>query len=176
VFQALKAAGLHFRDWIIWAESFGQHRAGNFGRCGRHLLYFCKSPTARTFNGAAIRVESARLTVYGDKRADPDGKVPGNVWTDIPRLCGTSAERVAPLDAEHKLPTQLPIALVERVVLAASNAGDVVADPFCGTGTTGVVCRRHGRSFVGIEPEAKTAELARRRLAAADAEQRKAAA
>jgi hypothetical protein len=38
MFLAMKAAGLHFRDWIAWAESFGQHRAGNFGRCGRHLL------------------------------------------------------------------------------------------------------------------------------------------
>lgn len=163
LFGALTDAGLHLRDWIVWAESFGQNRDGNFGRCGRHLLYFCKSPTDRVFNADDIRIDSDRLAIYGDQRAHPAGKVPGNVWTDIPRLTGTAAERVAPLDDTHKLPTQLPVALVERVVLAASNAGDLVVDPFCGTGTTGVACLRHGRRFVGIEREAMTAELSRGR-------------
>ncbi len=64
-------------------------------------------------------------------------------------------------------PTQKPERLVERVILASTNEGDLVLDPFCGVGTCPVVCRRLGRSFVGFEIDADYAELARERLAKA---------
>ena len=63
-------------------------------------------------------------------------------------------------------PTQKPEALLHRVLLASSNPGDVVLDPFFGTGTTGAMAKRLGRHFVGIEAEAEYAAAARKRIAA----------
>ena len=56
-------------------------------------------------------------------------------------------------DTKYKHPTQKPLALLERVLLASSNPGDVVLDPFCGSATTGVAAIRHGRRFIGIDSE-----------------------
>ncbi len=67
-------------------------------------------------------------------------------------------------------PTQKPLALMERVILASTVRGAVVLDPFCGSGTTGVAAVAHGRSFVGIEREPAFVDLARRRLESVDGE------
>jgi site-specific DNA-methyltransferase (adenine-specific) len=65
-------------------------------------------------------------------------------------------------------PTQKPLGLLERIVLASSDPGDLVLDPFCGSGTTGLAAARHGRRFIGIDSERAYLELARRRRAAQD--------
>jgi modification methylase len=77
-------------------------------------------------------------------------------------------ERLKREDGGKLHPTQKPEALLHRVILASSNPGDLVLDPFFGTGTTGVVARRLGRRFIGIEREETYAEAARRRLAATE--------
>lgn len=77
-------------------------------------------------------------------------------------LC-TGSERLR-VDGEKAHPTQKPEALLYRVVLATTEPGDVVLDPFFGTGTTGVVAKKLRRHWIGIEREARYAELARRRL------------
>lgn len=138
-----RRATLILRNVIIWHETFGQYSQNNFGNCHRHLLYFTKSPWDFTFNADAVRVESRRQQL-GDKRADVRGKVRSNVW-EIPRIVGNSNERIK--DA----PNQLPLALIKPIIAACSNPGDTVLDPFCGTGTTGVVAGRMGRDFTGIE-------------------------
>jgi site-specific DNA-methyltransferase (adenine-specific) len=79
------------------------------------------------------------------------------VWI-IPRLAGTHRERIA------DFPTQLPVELLRRVVARASDPGDVVLDPCCGSATTGAACLELGRRFVGIEMSEKFADLARQRL------------
>ena len=63
-----------------------------------------------------------------------------------------------------KHPTQKPEYLLERIVLATSRPGDIVLDPFCGSGTTGVAALRHGRQFIGIDTEAVYLNIARQRL------------
>jgi site-specific DNA-methyltransferase (adenine-specific) len=63
-------------------------------------------------------------------------------------------------------PTQKPIALLNRIVLASSRKDDVVLDPFMGSGTTGVAAKRFGRKFVGIEKDESFFELAKRRIGA----------
>ena len=73
----------------------------------------------------------------------------------------------APAGAEKthgRHPTQKPVELVERCLLASTNPGDLVLDPFLGSGTTGVVAARHGRRFVGIEMNADYLETARKRV------------
>jgi DNA modification methylase len=154
---AIQAAGLTMRNRVTWYESFGVNCRNKFSRTSRPIFYAVKHPRQFTFNAAAVRVPSARATKYRDKRAAPGGKIMDDVW-GIPRVCGTFRER---LDG---FPTQLPMALVERIVLCSSDPGHLVVDPFAGSGTTGVVCIEHGRRFLGFELRDEFARAARRRL------------
>ena len=81
----------------------------------------------------------------------------------------SGAERLKQDGGRKTHPTQKPEALLHRIILASSHEGDVVLDPFLGSGTTAVVAKRLGRSFIGIEREQAYAEAARARLEAADA-------
>ena len=63
-----------------------------------------------------------------------------------------------------KHPTQKPVELLERIVLPSTNPGDLILDPFMGSGTTGVAALKHRRRFVGIEMESQYVELAEKRL------------
>ena len=147
-------------NWIKWYETFGVNCQGKFSRTSRHILHFAKDYKTRTWNPDAIRVPSDRQVKYRDKRADPRGKVPDDVWT-FPRVCGTHKERV------KGFPTQLPLALVERMILASSNTGDWVLDPFSGSGTTMVACAKHGRNGIGVDINEEYVRLSRERLASA---------
>jgi len=145
------------RNWIIWRYTFGQNCKAKFNRGHAHLFYFVKDPHAFTFNDDAVRVPSDRQLKYNDKRANPKGKLPDDVWT-FSRVCGTFKERVG----WH--PCQMPVRLLDRIVLACSRPGDVVLDPFAGSGTTLVAAARHGRRWVGTELSEQYASLATRRI------------
>jgi site-specific DNA-methyltransferase (adenine-specific) len=86
------------------------------------------------------------------------GTVLGNVWTDIDPINSQAKERVG-------YPTQKPIPLLERIISASSNEGDVVLDPFCGCGTTIEACEKLGRRWIGIDIAAKAVEVTERRFA-----------
>ena len=148
------------RNWIVWHYTFGQNCTQKFNRCHTHLLYFVKNPKRFTFNAGdpSLRVKSDRQLKYNDKRANPSGKLPGDVWNEFPRVCGTYKERVG----WH--PCQMPVRLLERIVLACSNPGDLVLDPFAGSGTTLLAAARLGRQWVGVELSAKYARRAERRV------------
>ena len=147
------------RNWVIWHYTFGQNCSRKFNRSHTHLFYFVKDPSVFTFNTDAIRVASDRQLKYNDKRANPKGKLPHDVWTEFPRVCGTFKERVG----WH--PCQMPVALLDRIIRACSNRGDVVLDPFAGSGTTLVAAARLGRSWVGVELSKDYARRAARRTA-----------
>jgi site-specific DNA-methyltransferase (adenine-specific) len=151
--------GLHWRETIVWHETFGTYCEGKFGRDHRPLLRLTRHPTRQCFH--PDRVPSARQLVYNDRRANPDGRVPGNVW-QISRVCGTFKERVP------GFPTRLPLGLVWRIVRTASDPGDLVVDPFSGSGTTGVICAEEQRAFVGVELNADYAARSRERIAATE--------
>ncbi len=157
------------RNWCIWTFSFGQAAKKSFTRSHLHVLYFAKHKTKYTFNADALKVPSARQLVYGDKRAKSGGKLPDDTWAllkqDIElrlpeagdvwphsRICGTFKARQA-----HS-PNQLPLSLVERIVKACSNPGDLVLDPFNGTGTSGVAALKLGRRYVGFDVSKKSIE------------------
>lgn len=156
----IRGLELHRRNVIAWHETFGTYESGNFTKCWRPVLYYTASATNYVFHGDEVLIPSARQAVYGDKRADPAGKVPGNVW-EFPRLVGTAAERVP---SEFK--TQLPVGLVERVIRACTDPGDLVIDPFVGSGTTPAAAAKLGRRFHGFEINPKRAEEARQRVRA----------
>lgn len=158
--RAMRAAGLHWRNTITWVESFGVNCRRKFNRTSRPVFWFTKHRTRFTFNEAAVRTASARQTKYNDKRANPRGKILDDVWP-IPRVCGTHRERV------KGVPTQLPLALVRRIIEVATVPGNLVVDPFTGSGTTAVVCVESDRRYIGWELRESFATIARARVEAA---------
>ncbi len=108
------------------------------------ILYYTKHARRFTFNADTVRVESERQR---------EGA--GDVW-QFPRVCGTVKERNK---AGHGC--QMPEALLERLIKATTNAGDLVVDPMCGTGTTLAVAQKLGRKWIGIELSESYAEAAR---------------
>lgn len=153
----LREAGLHRRSWIKWYETFGVNCTNNFNRCSRHIFYCVKNPRRFVFNADAVSRPSDRQSKYADSRANPHGKLWDNVWC-IPRLVENSRERLP------DFPTQLPLAIVRPIVLCASHPGDLVLDPFSGSGTTGVAAAESGRGFIGIECNRGFANRAHRRI------------
>jgi site-specific DNA-methyltransferase (adenine-specific) len=153
----LKFHGLTIRSWIKWYETFGVNCSNTFNRTSRHIFYAVKDPNSFVFDPDPVTRPSDRQTKYGDSRAAAGGKLWDDVW-QIPRLTGTCTERIP------DFPTQLPLALVEPIVLCASMPGDLVVDPFNGSGTTGVAAVRNGRKYVGIEKSEAFTDIAEDRL------------
>lgn len=146
---------------VLWRETFGNYQQGKFPSGHRHLFYHAADPRRRTWNADAIRVPSARQAVYKDKRANPKGRIPDDVWV-FPRICGTYHER------DRRFPNQVPEALLERVVKCATNRGDLVLELFTGSGSMGIVCKRLGRRYLGIEIDRENVQMATARIAATD--------
>ncbi len=170
----LDALDLEMRNWIIWHYTFGVSCTHKFNRSHAHILYYVVDPKRFTFNSGEVRVPSARQTTYADRRANPRGKLPDDTWVLRPqederlfkpdsdtwyvsRVCGTFKERTG-----H--PCQMPEAVLERIIRASSRPGDVVLDPFAGSGTTLAVAKRLGRRYLGIEWSPNYADQVRRRL------------
>jgi site-specific DNA-methyltransferase (adenine-specific) len=157
---SIQNAGMTVRNRITWHETFGVYCQKKFGRCSRPIYYAVKNQKRFTFNADAVTIPSARQAKYGDKRANPAGKIMGDVW-QVNRVCGTFRERVA------GVPTQLPEELVERIIGVSSNPGDTILDPFAGSGTTLAVAARMGRSGIGCELNPEYAKIAEARIARA---------
>ena len=136
--------GLFMRNWIIWHYTFGQQMKNKFARSHTHILYFVKDKKEFTFNDHAARVISDRQKVYNDKRANPEGKMPDDVWNEYPRICGTFDERT-------NFPCQMPESLLARIIRVSSDEGGWILDPFSGSGTTAVVAHKLKRVYTGIE-------------------------
>ena len=161
----LKNNGLFMRNWIIWYYTFGEHQNNKFTRSHTHILYFVKDKNNFIFNKDDIRIASVRQKI-GDKRANSKGRIPDDVWYDnlddvwkISRIAGTFKERV------QDFPCQMPIKVLERIILTSSNQNDIVLDPFAGSGTTLVVAKEYNRKYIGIELSPNYFEIATKRLA-----------
>ena len=149
--------GLFMRNWIIWHYTFGQQMKNKFARSHTHILYFVKDKKNFTFNDGVVRVISDRQKKYRDKRANPAGKMPDDVWDEYPRVCGTFTERT-------DFPCQMPESLLARIIRVSSNAGDLVLDPFSGSGTTAVVAHKLKRDYMGIDISPEYVQQAQRRI------------
>ena len=150
--------GLHCRNWIIWHYTFGQQTKNKFARSHTHILYFVKDEKEFTFNDRAVRLPSDRQLIYNDKRANAKGKMPDDVWNTYARVCGTFKER----QGWH--PCQMPELLLARIIASSSNSGDLVLDPFNGSGTTTVAAAQLGRDYCGIDISENYVENTKKRL------------
>ena len=135
---------LFLRNWIVWHYTFGQQMKNKFARSHTHIFYFVKDKNNFIFNDHAARVISDRQKKYQDKRANPEGKMPDDVWDEYPRVCGTFKERI-------DFPCQMPESLLARIIRVSSIEGHWILDPFIGSGTTAVVAAKLGRNFTGID-------------------------
>jgi modification methylase len=148
----LQDLGYWILNDIVWrkANPMPNFRGRRFTNAHETLLWAARSQQARyTFNYDAMKALNDDLQMRSD-------------WF-FP-LCG-GPERLK-IDGRKAHPTQKPEALLHRILLAASKPGELVLDPFFGTGTTGAVAKRLGRRFVGIERDKDYAALARQRIAA----------
>src|SRR5260221_4540838 len=151
---------LTLRSKIIWYQPsrLAQGRI-NFTSYYDISCYFIKGTRPATFNLDDIRVPqlvelehrlrcervpSVTNGQYGKTKFNDNGKNPGDVWGDIKQLTYKSKELVA---REVLNTIQKPLRLMEHLVLASSNPGDLVLDPFCGVGTALVACKKHRRQY-----------------------------
>jgi modification methylase len=140
---------------VVWRKTnpMPNFHGKRFTNAHETLIWAAKSPDSRyTFNYEAMK----RLNDDLQMRSD---------WL-LP-LC-TGPERVRDADGRKAHPTQKPEALLYRVILAATNPGEVVLDPFVGSGTTAAMAKRLGRRFIAMEREAEYAALAEARVAAVE--------
>ncbi|HET8612813.1 MAG TPA: DNA methyltransferase [Sphingomonas sp.] len=151
---AVQDAGYWILNDIVWrkANPMPNFKGTRFTNAHETLIWAAKSETARyTFNYTAMKQLNDELQMRSD-------------WS-FPICSG--AERLKDESGAKAHPTQKPEALLYRVLLATTKKGDVVLDPFFGTGTTGAVAKRLGRRWIGIEREPRYIRVARERIAAA---------
>lgn len=109
-------------------------------------------------DGLVVQIKPGAVPQYKKYLNSSKGRTVTNCWTDIPQVAGNE---------QLGYPTQKPLALLERIIAASSNEGDVVLDPFCGSGTTLHAAQKLRRRWIGIDRAPVAIEVAKRRLAEA---------
>lgn len=161
------------RNRITWEREKGRGAKTNWKNCSEDI-WFCTVSNRYTFNIDAVRLKRRVLAPY----THPDGRpkdwqpatngpfrltAPSNLWTDLTVPFWSMPENTA-----H--PTQKPEKLLAKIILASSNPGEVVLDPFLGSGTSSVVAKKLHRRYIGIEIDPFFACLAEKRLQMADSD------
>ena len=144
---------MYFNSWIVWHYTQGMGKTKGFSPRHDDILMFAKS-TEFKFNLDSVRVPQK----YFRDRNNMRGANPGDVWEfSHVHYCNGNRQ-------DH--PTQKPEGLIERMVLASSDEGDLVVDPFSGTGTTLRVCQQLNRKAIGIEINPAYVAMTKDRLGA----------
>ncbi|MEL6476987.1 MAG: site-specific DNA-methyltransferase [Pseudomonadota bacterium] len=152
---ALQDLGFWIQNDVIWRKTnpMPNFRGKRFCNAHETLIWASKSEASRPkFNYDALKALNEGLQMRSD-------------W--VMPICG-GPERLKSEEGQKAHPTQKPEALLHRIIVGTSDPGDVVLDPFFGTGTTGAVAQRLGRRWLGIEQESRYARIARARIAAID--------
>ncbi len=175
-YDIFKQLGLRLRNRIVWRFGHGLHASKRFSGRYEMILWFTKGDNY-VFNLDAVRVPAkypGKRHYKGPKKGqlsgNPLGKNPSDVWEflageweaawwDIPNVKSNHPEKTI-----H--PCQFPIALVERCILALTNEGDWVFDPYVGVGTSLIAGIMHDRRVMGSEKESKYVDIARERFQA----------
>ena len=159
------------RNRITWEREKGRGAKRNWKNSSEDI-WFATASNDYTFHVDAVKLMRRVIAPYRDKHGVPkdwqetsSGRFrlthPSNLWTDL-----TVPFWSMPENTSH--PTQKPEKLLAKIILASSNPGDVVLDPFLGSGTTSVVAKKLGRHYIGVEIEEEYGCLAEKRLARAE--------
>jgi site-specific DNA-methyltransferase (adenine-specific) len=170
-----EAASEHFtvRNRITWEREKGRGALTNWKNSSEDI-WFCTVSDSFAFNVDAVKMRRRVIAPYRDADGQPkdwnetsNGNFrdthPSNIWTDI-----TIPFWSMPENTDH--PTQKSEKLIAKLVLASSNPGELVFDPFLGSGTTSVVAKKLGRQYCGIELDEAYALLAEKRLLLAESD------
>jgi adenine-specific DNA-methyltransferase len=161
-FPILESFGMQPRNRIMWIRQHGLHARNKFSARHETLIWFTKSDDYK-FSLENIRVPQKyqnkkyhKGDKHGEFSCNPDGKNPGDIW---------AFRNVKHNHEEQTIhPCQFPEDLIARVVLATTDKGDVVYDPYMGAGTVAVVARDEGRQYLGAELDERYYEVCQRRL------------
>jgi len=160
----------NFGNEIVWAYTGAGNFVSHFGR--KHdVVFLYHKGTTWVFNANDVRIPhgawangktSYKTKSYGLAQAktielNPGGKIPEDVWVDVPVIGSGAHERVG-------YPTQKPLALLERIIKASSNEGDMVLDPFCGCGTAIIAAQKLNRRWIGIDINRQAYEVSGKRI------------
>jgi site-specific DNA-methyltransferase (adenine-specific) len=161
---------LKIRNRITWEREKGRGAKANWKNCSEDI-WFCTVSDNYTFNADAVKLKRKVIAPYTidnqpkDWQRETNGDFrlthPSNLWTDL-----TVPFWSMPENTDH--PTQKPEKLLAKIILAGSNEGDIILDPFLGSGTTSVVAKKLGRNYVGIEIDQTYCCLAEKRLESAE--------
>jgi site-specific DNA-methyltransferase (adenine-specific) len=159
------------RNRITWEREKGRGAKTDWKNCAEDIWFFTKS-NKFTFNIEDVKIKRKVMAPYTDEKGKPkdwhihdNGNFrithPSNIWTDVTIPFWSMAE-----NTEH--PTQKPEKLLAKIILASSNKGNLIFDPFLGSGTTAVVAKKLGRKYCGVEIDEYYCCLAERRLEIAE--------
>jgi site-specific DNA-methyltransferase (adenine-specific) len=161
---------LHIRNRITWEREKGRGAEANWKNCSEDV-WFCTVSDDFVFNLDAVKLKRRVIAPYTengkpkdwDRTESGDYRLthPSNLWTDV-----TVPFWSMPENTDH--PTQKPEKLLAKIVLASSHPGDLLLDPFVGSGASAVVAKKTGRNYVGIEVDRAYCLLAQKRLMMAD--------
>lgn len=155
LYRLFKNHGLQLRNRIVWTFGHGLHCTKRLS--GRHetILWFTKTD-GYVFNLDPVRIPSKypnkryfKGPKKGELSGNPLGKNPSDVWADVWDIPNVKSNHVEKSD--H--PCQFPVGLVERLVLALTNEGESVLDPYVGVGSTAIAALKHGRLAYGCDLE-----------------------
>jgi site-specific DNA-methyltransferase (adenine-specific) len=171
--EVQRFAEQHFkiRNRITWEREKGRGAKANWKNCSEDIWY-CTMSDQYMFNVEDVKLKRRVISPYTTQNGEPkdwsreshgDFRLthPSNLWTDL-----TVPFWSMPENTDH--PTQKPEKLLAKIILASTNRGDVVFDPFLGSGTTAVVARKLGRRYIGVEIDEGYSCLAMKRLEAAE--------
>ena len=148
----------YYKNNIIWLLRAPTPNKMNYPSCHQDILFYTKSEKGYTFNND-IKIP---FELRANREFNLD-HIPYNVWMDIPQLMGGfMAQPEVFLDKgtfKRKHPMQLPLKLLRRVVSVSSNKGDLVVDPFCGSGVTCIACKILDRNYIGFDLNKEYVEL-----------------
>jgi DNA modification methylase len=173
-YQIFKKHGLKLRNRIIWYFGHGLHASNRFSGRYETILWFSKT-NDYIFNLDNVRIPSkypGKLHFKGDKKGlpsgNPLGKNPSDIWEIVVKDWEAGLWNIPNVKSNHpektEHPCQFPVELVERCILALSNEGSWVLDPFAGVGSTLLAALINGRNSVGIEKEINYCAIANKRL------------
>ncbi len=171
VFEVIKDR-FHVRNRITWEREKGRGASKNWKNSSEDI-WFCTVSDQYKFNVDAVKLKRKVMAPYKVNGSPKDWEIttegnyrltyPSNLWTDL-----TIPFWSMPENTDH--PTQKPEKLVAKAILASTSLGDVVFDPFLGSGTTSVVAKKLGRQYFGVELDEMYACLAEKRLEIAETE------
>jgi len=170
--QRVGSKYFRLQNRIVWEREKGRGAKQNWKNSSEDIWFFTVSDNF-TFNVEAVKLRRKVIAPYTENGA-PKGwqpsaeggfrdTHPSNIWTDVSVPFWSMPE-----NTDH--PTQKPEKLIAKIILASSNPGDLILDPFAGSGTTAVVAKKLGRNFVAIESDEHYCLLAQKRLEMAESD------